>query len=49
MEVGPLDLGIVRIVVDATARIRIGGKGLGRFTWLKTFARAEITSRPSRS
>jgi hypothetical protein len=25
-------------------RIRIGGKGLGRFTWLKAFDRAEITS-----
>jgi hypothetical protein len=25
-------------------RMQIGGKGLGRFTWLKAFARAEITS-----
>jgi hypothetical protein len=25
-------------------KIRIGGKGLGRFTWLKAFERAEITS-----
>ena len=25
-------------------KIRIGGKGLGRFTWLKAFDRAEITS-----
>ncbi len=25
-------------------KIRIGGKGLGRFTWLKAFHRAEITS-----
>jgi len=33
------------LTIDTSAKVKIGGKGIGRLTWLKVFSRAKIISR----